>query len=114
MAPSVQRLHRFPSQDHDAPLWERAVNLCSWSCCDVYAAMVFDRFLSSGKVLLRVSFLVGDLIDRNHVDGRLGLGVKTLNHCGTERDTCEQCQCDRGVSFHDFPPCERMRPGIRT
>jgi len=48
--------------------------------------MLLDRFLSSGKVLLRISFLIADLVDRNHVDGRFGLRVESLNGSAADRD----------------------------
>src|SRR5215471_19637236 len=78
--PALQRLHALPSKNHNRTAGKISNNLCSGSRRDVYPAVVLDRFLSERNVLSSVAALITDLIDRDHVDRRLGLRMESLKN----------------------------------
>src|SRR5499427_5602009 len=84
IAPTLQRLRAFPPKDHDRPVREVARDPRSRSCRDILAAVIFDRFLSRRNVLLRVARLVADLVDGDHIDGRFGLRMQSLDGGATK------------------------------
>src|SRR5262245_4836752 len=79
IVPTPQRLHAVPATDPDRPARQVAPNRRSRPCRHIHPAVILDRFLRRGNVFLGVALLVADLVDGDHVDGRLGLRMQRLD-----------------------------------
>src|SRR6516162_1247394 len=86
IAPTLKRLHAFPPKDHDRPLRQVSRKPRSWSCRDILATVIFDRFLRRRNVFFGVALLVAELVDGDHVNWRFGLRVQSLD--GSAANDC--------------------------
>src|SRR6516162_3846785 len=86
IAPTLKRLHAFPPKDHDRPLRQVSRKPRSWSCRDILATVIFDRFLRRRNVFFGVALLVAELVDGDHVNRRFGLRVQSLD--GSAANDC--------------------------
>src|SRR6516225_2572872 len=104
IVPALQRLHAFPPEDHDWPVREVARHPRTWSCRDILAAVIFDRLLRRRNVFFCVAIRVADLVDGDHVDGRFGLRMQSLDGSAAKcRPRQHRYRYGRS-GFHDGPP----------
>jgi hypothetical protein len=71
---------------------------------NVLAPVFLYRFSNSRPEIISISILVRYCDFRNYEGRRLCLCMKALNRGGTERETCEHCECNSVLGFHDVLP----------
>src|SRR4051812_37320912 len=98
--PSRDLVHAFPLLDDNASLVRLAFqhsNLCASpgpAPRNETTAGRLHNGRSLRRVLLGVALVVTDIDESDHIDGRLGLGVKTMDSERANAEAREQCHAD--------------------